>query len=99
MVAQQSCAGPVFCLTVTGECCLLVLDRGRVLCPVSCSDDINRQSEQQQSGYTLRQVFDVTLVTTFMINVLTNIGATSTTIPTTTTFTPSMTKLSKLIDG
>ena len=93
MVAQQSCAGPVFCLTVTGECCLLVLDRGRVLCPLSCSDDTNRQS-QQQSGYTMNEIFGVTFVSTLLYNVLNNIGATTTTTTTAPTFTSSISKLS-----
>ena len=89
MVAEQTCMGPLLCRDQLGNCCELFLFKGRVVCPVSCSDDINRQS-QQQSGYTLRQVFDVTLVTTFMYNVLTNIGSTTTTttIPTTATTIP-----------
>ena len=88
MVAQQACMGPLLCRDQLGNCCELFYFEGQVVCPVSCSDDINRQS-QQQSGYTLRQVFDATLVTTFMYNVLNNIGATTTTIPTTTTTTTS----------
>ena len=91
MVAQQTCVGPVFCRTPTGECCLLVLDRGRVLCPLSCSDDTNRQS-QQQSGYTMNEIFGVTFVSTLLYNVLNNIGATTTT--TAPIFTSSMSKLS-----
>ena len=88
MVAEQTCMGPILCRTRTGECCQLVLDSDRAQCPASCN--INRQS-QQQSGYTLRQVFDVTLVTTFMYNVLTHGAYTTTTTTTSTTTTTTST--------
>ena len=106
MVTEEMCMGPLLCRTRTGECCQLEFFEGSVVCPLSCN--INRQS-QNPGGYSLNQIFGVTLVSTLLYNVLNNIGATttSTTIPTITTtitpptttttaptFTTSMTKLS-----
>ena len=101
MITEEMCIGPILCRTRTGECCSLEVFEGRVVCPLSCN--IRRQS-QNPGGHSLNDIFGVTFVTTLFYNVLTNIGATTTTttIPTTTTtttptttttaptFTPSM---------
>ena len=36
-VAAMMCVGPLYCTTVTGQCCFLAMDRGRLVCPISCS--------------------------------------------------------------
>ena len=90
MVTEEMCMGPILCRTRTGECCSLEFFEGRVVCPLSCN--IRRQS-QKPGGYSLNDIFGVTFVTTLFYNVLTNIGATTTTttVPTTTTTTPPST--------
>ena len=84
MVTEEMCMGPILCRTRTGECCSLEIFEGRVVCPLSCN--IRRQS-QKPGGFSLNDVFGVTFVTTLFYNVLTNIGATTTTttVPTTAT--------------
>ena len=98
MVTGDSCMGPLFCRSRSGNCCLLEFFRGRVLCPLSCPTIVNRQSQSSSGGFTMAQIFGTTFVTTLMHNVLTNIGATIvTTIPTTTITTTTMatTKMTK----
>ena len=94
MVAEEMCVGPFICRARTGECCEVVLESGRLFCPLGCTDDTKRQSDVAGSQrFSLRDIFGTTLVTTFMYQFLTNIGATTTTtttattIPTTTTTT------------
>ena len=96
MVAEEMCVGPFICRARTGECCEVFVERGRLVCPLGCSDDTKRQSDVAGSQrFSLRDIFGTTLLTTFMYQVLTNIGATTTitttTIPTTTTTTTATT--------
>ena len=86
MVTEETCVGPFYCTALTGECCEVYLSNGIITCPIrGCTDDINRQSGvAQNQGYSIRDIFGTTLVTTLMFNVLTNIGA-ATTVSTTTT--------------
>ena len=89
MVAEEMCEGPFICRARTGECCEVFLERGRLVCPLGCSDDTKRQSDVAGiQRFSLRDIFGTTLVTTLMYQVLTNIGATT---ATTTTTTISMT--------
>ena len=91
MITEEMCIGPILCRTRTGECCSLEVFEGRVVCPLSCN--IRRQS-LRPGGHSLNDIFGVTFVSTLFYNVLTNIGATTTTttVPTTTTTTtPSTT--------
>ena len=92
MVAEEMCEGPFICRARTGECCEVFLERGRLVCPLGCTDDTKRQSDVAGSQrFSLRDIFGTTLVTTFMYQFLTNIGATTTTTITTTTTTTSTT--------
>ena len=88
MVTEEMCIGPLLCRAQTGECCTLVLFEGRVVCPLSCS--IRRQS-QKIGGHSLNDIFGVTLVSTLLYNVLTNIGTTTTTTTTATTISTTTT--------
>ena len=96
MVAEEMCVGPFICRARTGECCEVLVENGRLVCPLGCTDDAKRQVDVAGSQrFSLRDIFGTTLVTTFMYQVLTNIGATTTitttTIPTTTTTTTATT--------
>ena len=86
MVAEEMCVGPFICRARTGECCEVFVERGRLVCPLGCSDDTKRQSDVAGSQrFSLRDIFGTTLVTTLMYQVLTNIGATTTTTTSATT--------------
>ena len=92
MVAEEMCEGPFICRARTGECCEVFVERGRLVCPLGCTDDTKRQSDVAGSQrFSLRDIFGTTLVTTFMYQVLTNIGATTTTTTTTTASTTTTT--------
>ena len=84
MVNEEMCIGPLQCRTRTGECCNLELFEGSVVCPLSCN--INRQSENQ-GGYSLTEIFKTTFVTTLLFDVLSKVGAITTTLLTTSTTT------------
>ena len=49
---MQNCIGPVFCRDRNGICCLLVNDRGRFLCPVTCVEP-SASSRLQLFAYKL----------------------------------------------
>ena len=97
MLTEEMCVGPFRCRALTGECCEVYLNEGDIVCPIrGCTDDINRQSGvAQNQGYSIREIFGTTLVTTLMYNVLTNIGTvpttTTTTVPTPSTTAPTIT--------
>ena len=92
MVAEEMCEGPFVCRARTGECCEVFLQNGRIVCPLGCTDDTKRQSDVAGSQrFSLRDIFGTTLVTTFMYEILTNIGATATTTTTTTISTSTTT--------
>ena len=93
--ASQMCLAPFMCTTVTGECCEIFFNEGRIRCPITCNPDLKRQSDvtanvSAQNGYSLSNIFSTTLVTTLMYNVLNSITAT-TSVPTATTTTTTMT--------
>ena len=89
------CLAPFKCRALTGECCDIFFERGRIFCSLRGCTDTKRQSDvTQNQGFSLRDIFGTTLVTSISYNILTNIGATTTTttVPTTTTTTaPSTT--------
>ena len=92
MVSEEMCVGPFICRARSGECCEVFVQQGRLVCPLGCSDDTKRQSDVAGSQrFSLRDIFGTTLVTTFMYEVLTNIGATATTTTTTTISTTTTT--------
>ena len=92
MVAEEMCEGPFICRARTGECCEVFLERGRIVCPLGCTDDTKRQSDVAGSQrFSLRDIFGTTLVTTLMYQVLTNIGATTATTTATTTISSTTT--------
>ena len=92
MVSEEMCVGPFICRARTGECCEVFVESGRLICPLGCTDDTKRQSDVAGSQrFSLRDIFGTTLVTTFMYQFFTNIGATTTTTITTTTTTTSTT--------
>ena len=103
--AAQMCVGPFMCRTPTGECCQLFYNEGSVVCPVTCKDNINRQSDgsdaQVQDGYSLENIFSTTFVAAAMFNFFNSISdsastsvATTTTASTTTTTTTMTTTTS-----
>ena len=88
MVSEEMCVGPFICRARSGECCEVLVENARLVCPLGCTDDTKRQSDVAGSQrFSLRDIFGTTLVTTFMYQFLTNIGATTTTTITTTTTT------------
>ena len=89
-VSQQMCFGPIFCQTRTGECCLLVLDKGRVVCPASCQV-VKRQDGENggQEGVSLEDIFYVTLGASLVNNIfMMTFDDTTTPAPIITTITP-----------
>ena len=92
MVSEEMCVGPFICRARTGECCEVLVENARLVCPLGCTDDTRRQSDVAGSQrFSLRDIFGTTLVTTFMYQVLTNIGATTTSTPTTISTTTTTT--------
>ena len=92
MVAEEMFEGPFICRARTGECCEVFLERGRIVCPLGCTDDTKRQSDVAGSQrFSIRDIFGTTLVTTLLYQVLTNIGATTTTTTTTISSTTTST--------
>ena len=96
MITDEMCVGPFRCQALTGECCEVFFYEGRLRCPLSGCSDTNRQSDGvENQGFSIRDIFGTTLVTSLMYNVLTIIGATTaistTTTTTTTTTTPTST--------
>ena len=86
MVSEEMCVGPFICRARSGECCEVLVENARLVCPLGCTDDTKRQSDVAGSQrFSLRDIFGTTLVTTLMYQVLTNIGATTTTTTTATT--------------
>ena len=84
MVAEEMCVGPFICRARSGECCEVFVQQGRLVCPLGCTDDTKRQSDVAGiQRFSLRDIFGTTLVTTFMYQFFTNIGATATTTTTT----------------
>ena len=94
MLSQQACIGPVYCRARSGDCCLLVLTRRGMVCPVRCSQSsINRQDEVNEGdevpdGYNLLDIFQVTFAS-YLVSSLLFIKSPSTSpaisiIPTTT---------------
>ena len=49
---MQNCIAPVFCRDRNGVCCLLVMDRGRFLCPITCVEP-SASSRLQLFAYKL----------------------------------------------
>ena len=49
---MQNCIAPVFCRDRNGVCCLLVMDRGRFLCPTTCVEP-SASSRLQLFAYKL----------------------------------------------
>ena len=100
MVNDEMCLAPFQCRALTGECCDVFLENGRIFCPLRGCIDTKRQSDvKQNQGFSLRDIFGTTLVTSLTYNVLTIVGATTTTttststtiITTTTTTAPTLT--------
>ena len=88
MINDEMCLAPFKCRALTGECCDIFFERGRIFCSLRGCTDTKRQSYvTQNQGFSLQDIFGTTLVTSFMYDVLTNIIATTTTTtaPTTTT--------------
>ena len=97
MLTDEMCVGPFLCRDREGSCCEIFFDNGNIICPVSCTDDTNRQSDvAQNQGFSIRDIFGTTLVTTLMFNVLTNIGAATTVSATTTEATITSTTASTI---
>ena len=94
MAAQEMCMGPILCRTRTGECCTLEVFEGRVICPLSCNL-ANRQTDVVAlEGYSMQDIFQVTFLTSTLVNTFTSIfapQASSTTATTTTSTTTSTT--------
>ena len=94
MITDEMCVGPFRCQALTGEGCEIFFYEGRLRCPLSGCSDTNRQSDGvENQGFSIRDIFGTTLVTSLMYNVLTIIGATTaiSTTTTTTTTTPTTT--------
>ena len=94
MVSDEMCLAPFKCRALTGECCNVFFERGRIFCSLRGCTDTKRQSDvTQNQGFSLRDIFGTTLVTSISYNILTNIGATTTVSTTTitTTTTPTTT--------
>ena len=36
MMSLTQCGSPLMCSAPSGQCCFLALDRGRIVCPISC---------------------------------------------------------------
>ena len=36
MSMSRECGSPLMCSAPSGQCCFLALDRGRIVCPISC---------------------------------------------------------------
>ena len=88
MVNDETCLAPFQCRALTGECCDVFLENGRIFCSLRGCTDTKRQSDvKQNQGFSLQDIFRATLVTSVMYNVLTNVGAATTTTTTTTTTT------------
>ena len=86
MMNDEMCLAPFQCRALTGECCDVFLENGRIFCSLRGCTDTKRQSDvKQNQGFSLRDIFGTTLVTSLTYNVLTIIGATTTTTTTTTT--------------
>ena len=51
MYAQQNCIGPVFCRARDGGCCLVVMDRGSFVCPLSCGAPATARKQIVQKQY------------------------------------------------
>ena len=92
MASEHMCSGPFYCQSVSGECCQLVFYRGRLICPRSCNF-AKRQSDFTEDGYSLLDIFQVTLVTALVTNsIFPNMSTRSIpTIPTTTVSTSTQT--------
>ena len=90
MINDEMCLAPFKCRALTGECCDIFFENGRIFCSLRGCTDTKRQSDvTQNQGFSLQDIFGTTLVTSFMYNVLTIIGATTTVSTTTTTTTPT----------
>ena len=95
MMNDELCLAPFQCRALTGECCDVFLENGRIFCPLRGCTDTKRQSDvTQNQGFSLRDIFGTTLVTSLTYNIFTNIVATTTTsTTTTTTSTPTSTTM------
>ena len=73
------CMGPFMCRTRTGDCCGLIYKGGRLICPIRCNLNNNRQTDvaDDQGGYSIDFIFKTTFVTTLLFNIFTNIGTTT----------------------
>ena len=92
MVSEEMCIGPFICRARTGECCEVFVENARLICPLGCTDDTKRQSNVAgRRRFSLRDIFGTTLVTTFLYQVLTNIGTTTATTTTSTISTTTTT--------
>ena len=67
-VSEQMCFAPLFCRARSGECCELVLNEGRVFCPLTCTEDVQRQDGEDE-GYSMEQIFYVTLASSLLNNI------------------------------
>ena len=90
-MSQQMCMPPLFCRARSGECCELVYNRGRVFCPLTCTEDVQRQDGEDES-LSMEEIFYVTLASSllnniFMMNFNDNNEVTTTTTPTPVTTT------------
>ena len=88
MINDEMCLPPFKCRALTGECCDVFLENGRVFCSLTGCTDTNRQSDvTQNQGFSIRKLFGTTLGAAFAYIVLTDIAATATATTTTTTIT------------
>ena len=86
MINDEMCLAPFKCRALTGECCNIFFENGRIFCSLRGCTDTKRQSDvTQNQGFSLQDIFGTTLVTSLTYNVLTSIGATTTITTTTTT--------------
>ena len=94
MMNDEMCLAPFKCRALTGECCYIFFEGGRIFCSLRGCTDTKRQSDvAKNQGFSLQDIFRTTLVTSFMYNVLTIIGATTTVSTTTTTTTTTPTSI------
>ena len=88
MVNDETCLAPFQCRALTGECCDVFIENGRIFCSLRGCTDTNRQSDvTQNQGFSIRKLFGTTLGAAFAYIVLTDIAATATATTTTTTIT------------
>ena len=70
---SNMCMGPLYCIATSGDCCELIILRGRVVCPDSCNDNINTRKtnavvqDDVSDGYSLLDIFKVTFVTALFL--------------------------------